>query len=171
MHVHAVQYLHSGLNRCFVVYVSRLVHQYVVKLDESSENAISKDKTFLCFLLTDLQACSCSLKHFLPASCFSFSILLSSAAQVGQGQADGSGRGQGVGVASGDDKQMRSPLMIIESFLSALTSADKDGRIVVTKSGIYSRVIYCKVAINFCRFVFHVNNKIFSEKKTIVTTV
>ena len=43
--------------------------------------------------------------------------------------------------------------MIIESFLSALTSADKDGRIVVTKSGIYSRVIYCKVAINFCRFV------------------
>ena len=39
-----------------------------------------------------------------------------------------------MGVASGADKQMRSPLMIIESFLSALTSADKDGRIVVTKS-------------------------------------
>jgi chromosome transmission fidelity protein 1 len=60
--------------------------------------------------------------------------LLPDLAQVGQGQVEGSGRSQGVAVASGDDRQMRSPLMIIESFLSALTSADKDGRIVVTKS-------------------------------------
>ena len=29
--------------------------------------------------------------------------------------------------------QMNSPLMLIESFLQALTNADKDGRIVVSK--------------------------------------
>ena len=42
------------------------------------------------------------------------------------------------GVVSGGGKesnQMRSPLMIIESFLRALTSADKDGRIVISKAG------------------------------------
>ena len=39
------------------------------------------------------------------------------------------------GGGSGDDRQMRSPLMIVESFLTALTSADKDGRIVITKTG------------------------------------
>ena len=31
--------------------------------------------------------------------------------------------------------QMNSPLMLIESFLQALTNADKDGRIVITKKG------------------------------------
>ena len=36
-----------------MVYVSRLVHQYVVKLDESSEHAISKDKTFYIVLSVD----------------------------------------------------------------------------------------------------------------------
>ena len=42
------------------------------------------------------------------------------------------------GVVSGGGKesnQMRSPLMIIESFLRALTSADRDGRIVISKAG------------------------------------
>lgn len=32
--------------------------------------------------------------------------------------------------------QMNSPLMLIESFLQALTNADKDGRIVITRKGI-----------------------------------
>ena len=31
--------------------------------------------------------------------------------------------------------QMNSPLMLIESFLQALTNADKDGRIVITRKG------------------------------------
>ena len=31
--------------------------------------------------------------------------------------------------------QMNSPLMLIESFLQALTNVDKDGRIVITKKG------------------------------------
>lgn len=47
-----------------------------------------------------------------------------------------SGTVAGTGV--GDEKetnQMRSPLMIVESFLTALTSADKDGRIVICKAG------------------------------------
>ena len=51
----------------------------------------------------------------------------------GEGLGEGSGGGLG-GVA--DEKQMRSPLMIIESFLAALTSADKDGRVVITKAGL-----------------------------------
>ena len=34
--------------------------------------------------------------------------------------------------------QMNSPLMLIESFLAALTNADKDGRIVVGKKGSLS---------------------------------
>ena len=32
--------------------------------------------------------------------------------------------------------QTNSPLQIIESFLEALTNADKDGRIVVNKQGV-----------------------------------
>ena len=32
--------------------------------------------------------------------------------------------------------QMSSPLMLIESFLEALTNCDKDGRIVLTKSSM-----------------------------------
>ena len=59
----------------------------------------------------------------------------SAAVGGGQVQREQSGWGQGVGGAGVDERQMRSPLMIIESFLSALTSADKDGRIVVTKTG------------------------------------
>ena len=31
--------------------------------------------------------------------------------------------------------QMNSPLMLVESFLQALTNADKDGRIVITREG------------------------------------
>ena len=31
--------------------------------------------------------------------------------------------------------QMNSPLMLVESFLQALTNADKDGRIVITRKG------------------------------------
>ena len=31
--------------------------------------------------------------------------------------------------------QMNSPLMLIESFLQALTNADKDGRIVIARKG------------------------------------
>ena len=55
---------------------------------------------------------------------------------LGGGSGGGLGGGSGVGSGSvGDEKQMRSPLMIIESFLTALTSADKDGRIVITKAG------------------------------------
>ena len=41
----------------------------------------------------------------------------------------------------GDEKQVRSPLMIVESFLTALTSADKDGRIVITKTGLSSYTV------------------------------
>ena len=33
--------------------------------------------------------------------------------------------------------QMNSPLMLIESFLQALTNADKDGRIVITRKGTF----------------------------------
>lgn len=36
---------------------------------------------------------------------------------------------------AGVTHQMNSPLMLIESFLQALTSADKDGRIVITRKG------------------------------------
>ena len=51
------------------------------------------------------------------------------------GQVDSRGLGgSGVGGGEGVEKQMRSPLMIIESFL---TSADKDGRIVITKAGVH----------------------------------
>ena len=32
--------------------------------------------------------------------------------------------------------QMNSPLMLIESFLQALTNADRDGRIVVNRKGV-----------------------------------
>ena len=32
--------------------------------------------------------------------------------------------------------QMNSPLMLIESFLQALTNADSDGRIVVNRKGV-----------------------------------
>ena len=54
------------------------------------------------------------------------------------GQVDSRGLGgSGVGSGVGVEKQMRSPLMIIESFLTALTSADKDGRIVITKAGVH----------------------------------
>ena len=42
----------------------------------------------------------------------------------------------------GDEKQVRSPLMIVESFLTALTSADKDGRIVITKTGLSFNKLY-----------------------------
>lgn len=33
-------------------------------------------------------------------------------------------------------RQMNSPLMLIESFLQALTNMDSDGRIVITRSGM-----------------------------------
>ena len=36
---------------------------------------------------------------------------------------------------AGATHQMNSPLMLIESFLQALTNADKDGRIVITRKG------------------------------------
>ena len=36
---------------------------------------------------------------------------------------------------TGATPQMNSPLMLIESFLQALTNADKDGRIVITRKG------------------------------------
>lgn len=68
-------------------------------------------------------------------SCFFSLFCCFSAVGGGQVQVEQSWRGQGVGGAGVDERQMRSPLMIIESFLSALTSADKDGRIVVTKTG------------------------------------
>lgn len=35
----------------------------------------------------------------------------------------------------GGPSQYNSPLMLIETFIHALTNCDKDGRIVVTKSG------------------------------------
>ena len=35
----------------------------------------------------------------------------------------------------GGPSQFNSPLMLIETFLQALTNCNKDGRIVVTKSG------------------------------------
>ena len=38
--------------------------------------------------------------------------------------------------AEGETYQTNSPLQIIESFLEALTNADKDGRIVVNKQGV-----------------------------------
>ena len=38
-------------------------------------------------------------------------------------------------LAEGETYQTNSPLQIIESFLEALTNADKDGRIVVNKQG------------------------------------
>ena len=80
-----------------------------------------------------MQFCACCFSvvssSFNGFCCFS-------AVGGGQVQVKQSGRGQGVGGAGVDERQMRSPLMIIESFLSALTSADKDGRIVVTKKGL-----------------------------------
>ena len=39
-------------------------------------------------------------------------------------------------LAEGETYQTNSPLQIIESFLEALTNADKDGRIVVNKQGV-----------------------------------
>ena len=48
--------------------------------------------------------------------------------------ADGRGD-QGSAAGEGNSRQMNSPLMLIESFLQALTNMDSDGRIVVTRSG------------------------------------
>ena len=36
---------------------------------------------------------------------------------------------------AGATHQMNSPLMLIETFLQALTNADKDGRIIITRKG------------------------------------
>ena len=51
---------------------------------------------------------------------------------IGKAEEDRPGR---VSVGPKDPSQMRSPLVVIEAFLAALTSADKDGRIVISKGG------------------------------------
>ena len=43
---------------------------------------------------------------------------------------------------NGVTPQMNSPLMLIESFLQALTNADKDGRIVITKKGTIEYLLF-----------------------------
>ena len=51
---------------------------------------------------------------------------------------------------AGVTHQMNSPLMLIESFLQALTNADKDGRIFITRKGTNE---YLRVTI-ICRYIF-----------------
>ncbi len=41
----------------------------------------------------------------------------------------------GSSLGGGGGEQMRSPLMLIESFLQALTNMDTNGRIVITRKG------------------------------------
>ncbi len=41
----------------------------------------------------------------------------------------------GGSLGGGGGEQMRSPLMLIESFLQALTNMDTNGRIVITRKG------------------------------------
>jgi limonene-1,2-epoxide hydrolase len=48
---------------------------------------------------------------------------------------------------AGASPQMNSPLMLIESFLQALTNADKDGRIVITRKGTVGTIIFGLKAI------------------------
>ena len=42
------------------------------------------------------------------------------------------------GGGEGGHQQMKSPLMLIEGFLQALTNMDTDGRIIITKKGTFS---------------------------------
>lgn len=49
-------------------------------------------------------------------------------------QSTGAAGGGGAAV-EGNPRQMNSPLMLIETFLQALTNTDSDGRIVVTRNG------------------------------------
>ncbi len=49
--------------------------------------------------------------------------------------------GGGTAGGEGNTRQMNSPLMLIESFLQALTNTDSDGRIVITRNGAISPVL------------------------------
>ena len=59
------------------------------------------------------------------------------------------GESSSLGGGGGGGEQMKSPLMLIESFLQALTNMDTNGRIVITRKGIAfnSSIIWHGVAI------------------------